>query len=142
MPTLGALILVLIVSIPILPSVFLTLLGAVALRRKQRFLYYNSSFAAVFNIILLLAFLIFYSVVMRGQKREDLFVLLAIVTLGFILSGGAFLFGYIVYKINGSSGDGAKALPWCPLWVSIAAIFFYPFLLVISLMQPAWFAIR
>lgn len=137
MPILGALILILIVGIPILPSVFLTLLSAVALVRKQKFLYYNSSFAAVCNIILLLAFLLFYSVVTRGHKREDLFVLLAIVPLGLILSGGAFLFGYIVYKLNGSSDEKMKALPRYPLWVSIAAIFIYPFLLVISLIQPA-----
>lgn len=137
MPVLGALILVLIVSIPILPSVFLTLLGAVALVRKEKFLYYNSSFAAVCNIILLLAILFFYSVVTRGHKREDLFVLLAIVPLGFILSGGAYLLGYIGYSLTNFSDENLNALPRYPLWSAVAAICIYPFLLVYSLIQPA-----
>lgn len=137
MPILGAFILILIVGIPILPSVFLTLFSAVALKRKQKFWYYNSSFAAVCNIILLLAFLLIYSVATRGQKREDLWVLLAIVPLALIFSGGAFLLGYIVYKSNGSSDENIKALPWYPLWASVAAICSYPFLLICSLIQPA-----
>lgn len=135
MPVLGALILVLIFSIPILPSVLLTLLGAAALKRKRKFLYYNSSFAAVCNISLLLAsllvYLVTYSVIARGQKREDLFLFMAMVPLSFIFSGGAFLLGYIGYKSNGWFDDDVKALPWSPLWVSVAAICSYPFLLVV-----------
>lgn len=137
MPVPGALIVVLIVGIPILPSVFLTLLGAAALKRKQEFLYYNASSASVCNTVLLIALLLTYSVTTRGQRREDLWVLLAIVPLGLIFSGGAFLLGYIVYKSNGASDEDVKALPWSPLWASVAANCSYPFLLFVSLIQPA-----
>lgn len=137
MPVLGALILILIVGIPILPSVFLTLLSAVALVRKQKFLYYNSSFVAACNIILLTAFLLVYLVATRGQKQEDLFVLLAILPLGLILSGGAYLLGYIGYSLTNLSDENVNALPRYPLWSAVAAICIYPFLLVYSLIQPA-----
>lgn len=113
MPVLGALILVLIVSIPVLPSVLLTVLGAAALKRKQKFQYYVSSFAAVSNIILLIAFLLVYSVIMRGQRREDLWVLLTLVPLGLIFSGSAYLLGYIGYNLTNSSD--VNALPRYPL---------------------------
>ena len=131
MPVFGAFILLLIVGIPMLPSVLLTLLSAVALKRKRKFLYYNASFAATYNIVLLLALLLVYAVSMLGQKREDLWVLLALMPLSLIFSGVAFLFGYIGYKSNGSSDEDVKALPWYPLWMSVAAICSYPFLLIV-----------
>ena len=114
-----------------LPSVLLTLLGAAALKRERRFLYYNASFAAVGNIVLLLALLLVYAVSMLGQKREDLWVLLALMPLSLIFSGGAYLLGYIGYKLNGLSDEDVKALPWYPLWASVAAICCYPFLLIV-----------
>lgn len=123
-------------AIPLLPSVLLTVLSAVALMRKQKFRYYNSSFAAVFNIIMLIVFLLTYSVAMRGQRREDLWVLTALVPLGLILSG-AYLLGYVGYRLTNTSDENALALPQSPLWMAIVAICGYRFLLVYSLMQSA-----
>jgi hypothetical protein len=130
---------VIIFVVPILPSIILTLMAVWAFRRNRRFLYYNSSFASVCNVIFLILFLLWFFYAPRRLDAQEGLVLLGLPILGLIFSVGGFLLGLLGYDFTDKSED-ENPLPTYPFWASVAAICgFALFWLVPVFIRPFYF---
>ena len=132
-------LLIVVVVSPILPSILLACVSAQAFRKNRRFLYYNASFAAIYNAVLLILYLLFLLFTLRQPETEAIWVLLAMPVVGLTASVSAFSLGFIAYNSNGSF-ENQKQLPLYPFRISVAAIVGFALswvaLILILIFQP------
>jgi hypothetical protein len=88
---------IIVVFLPLCPSLFFILLSILAYRNNKKFLYYNLLFASGCNAFFLLWFLVWFFYIAQHGSREEGLVLLLLPFFALFFSIGSFLLGLLSY---------------------------------------------